>query len=486
MTFLSLIYRETVRRADSLVVAALFVLFLLSLIEPLALLQARIPRGYNEGWYAYHAQAAVSGGTLYPRPDALITNNYPPLSFYLVGGLGLLLGDDIVAGRVVGILSWLIVAGDVFLILRVLGGSMIAAVFAAVLWLGLAGVMPFAGYGNYDPTSLGLAFVTTGLAVFVGSRDGRFSALGLVISAALMTAGLFVKHNLVALPIAALLWCIAYDRKAMRTWLIAGSALGLSAIALSYALSGPAFFEDVFLDARSLSLWRLTKGFATYVTPLLPLVIGAIGLHVLDGGNRYVQLILLYAVLSTGFAMFFLLGVGVGGNMVYELMAALCIAAGLLVDRLRAALAPLGLASPNRTAWAMLALALPIAAFFPTAMLQMLGSLIDRHEKIAKAEAEVALLATTPGPAACQTLSFCYWAGKRFELDFFNTRQKIANGRFTDAGLLAKVADKYYGAVEISDGAPPDQRLPDRVAASLRANYKVARQDGGLRIYVPN
>jgi hypothetical protein len=38
----------------------------------------------NEGWNAYLADAAIHGSMpLYPSPDSLVTNNYPPLSFYL-------------------------------------------------------------------------------------------------------------------------------------------------------------------------------------------------------------------------------------------------------------------------------------------------------------------------------------------------------------------------------------------------------------------
>ena len=42
----------------------------------------------NEGWNAYHADQAMRGTGLYPPPDGLIANNYPPLSYYLIGWLG--------------------------------------------------------------------------------------------------------------------------------------------------------------------------------------------------------------------------------------------------------------------------------------------------------------------------------------------------------------------------------------------------------------
>src|SRR6476646_2167330 len=59
----------------------------------------------NEAWNAYFDDAAVGGRVLYPSRDLLITNNYPPLSFYAVGGLGRLVGDTILAGRLLSFVS---------------------------------------------------------------------------------------------------------------------------------------------------------------------------------------------------------------------------------------------------------------------------------------------------------------------------------------------------------------------------------------------
>ena len=68
------------------------------MIGPLLAIGRYIPLDPNEGWNAYFADAAIHGGVLYPPADALITNNYPPLSFYIVGAIGHLTGDTIFAG----------------------------------------------------------------------------------------------------------------------------------------------------------------------------------------------------------------------------------------------------------------------------------------------------------------------------------------------------------------------------------------------------
>ena len=81
------------------------------LLGPLLLIPLHVPLGYNEGWNAYLAARAIGlqDGPLYPPADTLVFNNYPPLSFYLVGliGRGLAGGDVIVAGRVVALASLL-------------------------------------------------------------------------------------------------------------------------------------------------------------------------------------------------------------------------------------------------------------------------------------------------------------------------------------------------------------------------------------------
>ncbi len=100
-----------------LLAASVLTLFL----QPLWSITARIPASYDEGWNAYHAAAAIGGGTLYPPRSALISDNYPPLSFYVVGALGHLVGDNIIAGRFIALASLLVVAGNVFFVLRALG-----------------------------------------------------------------------------------------------------------------------------------------------------------------------------------------------------------------------------------------------------------------------------------------------------------------------------------------------------------------------------
>ncbi len=69
----------------------------------------------NEGWNAYFADAAMGKMPLYPSADQLITNNYPPLSFYVVGLVGRLVGDPVLAGRLLSLIAVVAIAAAISL-----------------------------------------------------------------------------------------------------------------------------------------------------------------------------------------------------------------------------------------------------------------------------------------------------------------------------------------------------------------------------------
>ena len=99
-----------------------------SLIAPL-----HVPLDPNEGWNAYHAAAAMASGNPYPAPGSFMIDNYPPLSFYLIGALGARLGDNIVAGRLVSLAAFAGICVLLVCALRQMKSAWSAAAFAALL-----------------------------------------------------------------------------------------------------------------------------------------------------------------------------------------------------------------------------------------------------------------------------------------------------------------------------------------------------------------
>src|SRR3954451_9487657 len=129
----------------------------------------------NEGWNAYHADAAMRGAAqLSPPSDGLIANNYPPFSYYVMGWLGLLFGDPLYVGRAVSILSTLAIGAAAACVVRQFGGSIVGAVLAG-FW-SLATLARFFEFyaGMTEPQLFGLAVMSAGFAWFWKRRaEGR-------------------------------------------------------------------------------------------------------------------------------------------------------------------------------------------------------------------------------------------------------------------------------------------------------------------------
>src|SRR4051812_11515738 len=182
----------------------------------------------NEGWNAYHADAAMRGAAeLYPPNDGLVANNYPPLSYYVMGWLGRLFGDPLYVGRAISILSTLAIGAAAAAVVRQFGGSRAGALIAG-FWLVATLARFFEFYvGMNEPQLFGLAVLSAGFAWFwQRRRQGRAVEPAVLV---MVLAG-FIKHNFIALPLVALLWLSLEDwRLGLRATLVgaAASALGL-------------------------------------------------------------------------------------------------------------------------------------------------------------------------------------------------------------------------------------------------------------------
>jgi soluble lytic murein transglycosylase-like protein len=85
-------------------------------------------KNYNEGWNAYHIAAAMTDpASLYPAKASLFANNYPPLSFFILGEVARFTGDAIIAGRMVAFVSTLGTGICLALAARAMGFGPLAA-----------------------------------------------------------------------------------------------------------------------------------------------------------------------------------------------------------------------------------------------------------------------------------------------------------------------------------------------------------------------
>ncbi|HEY0283735.1 MAG TPA: glycosyltransferase family 39 protein, partial [Rhizomicrobium sp.] len=381
----------------------------------------RLPLGPNEGWNAYHAAAAMSGGPLYPGPHSMMINNYPPLSFYLIGAFGRVLDDNILAGRIVSLLSFFLIILGIFAAALRLGCKRLEASFAALLFAG--GMLVFTDYvGMNDPQMLAHAIAMAGFLLLLKAPRGT---VHVALAALLFVLAVFVKHNVIAMALAATVWLIDYDRK---------NALRLAGLGVAFLLAGLVLFRLIYgtgllaelISARIYSIDNLHAGFDTWLRWSLVPLVGLTVLASLRWPDRYVRLVSFYAAAGTILGLCFLGGAGVDANAMFDADIALALGAALLVQQAaRGAFAPVTAAA--------YVLPLLLGAWTNAGWRDAHGWLHPMREETAAAQKDIAFLAARPGPALCEMQSFCYWARKPAAVDVFNLSQQFATGARSDA-----------------------------------------------------
>ncbi|HEY7577131.1 MAG TPA: hypothetical protein VH855_06005 [Acetobacteraceae bacterium] len=311
----------------------------LLLVSPVLNATMRFGLDYSEGWNAIHAARLMAGEPLYPAFDALIGNNYPPLSFYAAGWLGYGLGDYLLAGRLLAFAGLLTSAAAATAIVKLLTGRIKAALLAGLLLLGYNAAVNTVYVGLDDPQWLGHGIMVLGLLAFLASEQRGFLFL---FSAALMLAAGFVKHLLFPIPLAATLWLLLYRRAVLAHWLAACSALSVSALIVCFVAYGSDFFQGVFHDVRSWSWGSAISAGAIRLESALPLLL--LGAFALPSTWRIAagRVIVFYAAISTVSAVYVSGGAGVDINAIFDLDIALCLMIGVAIAELERGEASVG------------------------------------------------------------------------------------------------------------------------------------------------
>jgi hypothetical protein len=427
----------------------------------------------NEGWNAFQALRATGAGLLYPPADALTGNNYPPLSFLLIGAIGRLMGDQIIAGRLVALGSVVGIAGLIAVIVRRLGGGRGQATGGGLLFLLLNATLLRQYLALDDPQWLGHLLMTAALPLLIPARAGEAPSARRVAGAALlMIAGGLVKQNLVAWPVAVTLWLALHHRRALGVWLASAAVAGGAALIACRMAYGPTFVLDTLGMARDYSVARMVRRSVGAVAVMVPLTWWAWPLARLRKNDERIDLILIAVLVAVPLGIVQRSGAGVDINAHFEAFIALSIAAPLVVVRPRR----------ERRIGAVVLVALAIA-----------GALLEAKEvsqlprRRAEWDAMERRIAAIPGPVACEVQALCYWAGKEFELDFFLYSQRaLKAGR---APLLDRVLEerRWAGVMIGPDGAHnAAERGRDPVVSRVaRAMRPIFIDSDGRRLMVP-
>jgi hypothetical protein len=475
--------KEAIQSIDPFNIAMLAFLSLLIiwLVQPVLFLFVLIPKGYDEGWNAFVAMRAMGELPLYPEDQTLHTNNYPPISFYVVGALGSMVGDNIFAGRIISLISFFIIAGQIIVVLRLLGCGWSVATFAGLIFVGA-----FMGFydpyiGLNDPQMLGHAVMLTGLTVLLAKPSSRGH---IIIAAVLMVLAGLIKHNLLALPLAITAWLLLRDRSALIVWLLTSSIVVAAALLLLWVAYGGAIFDNI-LSSRVYSLSRMliwTKRSLEKLQIPLTASLLLIVAQPLDPRN---QLIGLYVGSSMVVAVVFAGGAGSDYSLFLDLLIALCLGSGLLLHQVDRWIVIERVSASGVRAAVAAAFILGIGLTLPGDRL-LLG-LSGVREAETRTQEDLAFLAGFDGRVMCETLALCYWAGKALEVDTFNARQGFLTRGHNEQALLDLVAARDFDVIQLTRSDPDrdDERTSRAFMETLYRNYELARTSPNGYFFTP-
>jgi hypothetical protein len=450
---------------------------LAEVLRAAAIVPLHVPLDPNEGWDAYRAVAAIAGRGLYPNAASFLTNNYPPLSFYFVGFLGVVVGDDIVAGRAISLVAFLCVCGFSAAAMRRMGGSWKAAAFAALL-LAIILLLTSDYVGMNDPQLLGHAIQLVGLLVLLRQP----STPGAILACAgLFLLGGFVKHNLFALPLACLAWLMLTDRRNALWFALCVGVLTFFGLLVFRVIYGFDLLDRLDVP-RTWSSPQMRETFFEWLAiGAVPICATAV-LALRQWNDRHAFLVALYAAIAVVCGALLLGGAGVDVNAMFDADIALALGVGIALDRLLRGRRPLTHIVGRALA---LASVVPLAAIAGTDHDWRDGAfwLHPMRDETELAARDIAFLRTHGGPAMCEDLGFCYWAGKPAEVDVFNLDQQLATHTRDSGPFLRLIAARQFSAIELDETAPFP--LPPDVQAAIRRAYRIDHTDDEGVFFVP-
>jgi hypothetical protein len=431
-------------RAQIAILAALALYFL---VWPLWRIGFPIEIDRNEGWNAYWADAAFPHATpLYPAVDTLLVNNYPPLSFYAVGLIAQVSGIDAVyVGRALSLLAVLGLGVLIAATIRQLGGGRAGAAVGG-LWFVATMARSYSAYVGMNDPQLAGHFLMTGALVWFLAREARGRSVAAPVLA--MAAAGFYKHNIVAVPVTALMWLALKDwRRAVLPAAI-GAGAAAAGLALCAAVYGDAFLANL-LTARGYHLMRAVTGIGRLQWIAPALVLWGIWVAA-EPASRAARFTMLFVAI--GFAAFFAqaTGDGIGDNSHFDLVIATAVGLGMAFDR--AGKTTFGRRYGETAARAVIVLAVAVR-LLATARIEPALVLFDpgyRDQYFVNAQVvrdEAARIAQIPGPVACAGLMMCRLAGKPFSYDAFRAEMLVAAG--ASGGLDLAGLKRAHGLTEV-------------------------------------
>lgn len=456
-------------QAAALVLGAVAALLLTA---NLAMLPVMVPRSPNEGWNAFHALHAMQGAGLYPSLHSLLFNNYPPLSYFLTGPLGLVLGDQIIAGRVISLLATLGVALALYRAARLLDCSAAQGALAAMMFLVSPWVLTKIG-GIDDPQLLGNFLDALGLVVLLRRQpNGRADIGHVVLAAACFSAALFIKLLFVDLPLAVLIWLALTERRSALVLAVSCAVFGIGGLLASNLLLHVDLLANVLSARVFLPGQMLAHPGQWLVTGALPLVASLYLLRL--RGDRGALLAGLYALAAVPLTLFFSGGEGVSAGPTFDLSMAVALGSAVFLSRRQGHAWLVGIATA-------LTAAVGLASFFGLWSSSPSSFVVFRERP--QVHADIERVMDAQGPVLCEMLALCYWAGRAPQVDAFGLSEAFKRHTRNEGELIGRLDARYYGLVQLTPRS--SFAYSPAIMAALGRDYRLAHQDSQGSFYLP-
>ncbi len=451
---------------------------------------------YNEGWNVYNADRLINGEILYDGNYWRI-NNYPIGSFLIIAGANLLIHNLLLSGRLVALISFVAIGVCAAMAVRRFGGGRTDAVFGAACAMGFCYLVAPAWITVDDPQTLGEAVMLAALVSYIARPPDR---LNLLRTAFLVVLGGFIKHNLLAIPIAITFDLAIRSPRRLPLWLAscAGSAAGF--LGLTQIVAGGEFIDHL-MSPRLFSgygaRYHLMKYLRLFKFPLAAVTLTA-SLVPIDNRTILVAwgaISIISATILSGFE-------GTSYNMFQDAAVFLGVAAGVVISDLRRSEMRGRLTRVVASALPFL-VAQPILARAPDTAVQAYDwrGLLDSDRKRQEVFlTDAKYVADRRGPSICESLLLCYVAGQPFILDPFNSRQYMLSGKLDRRELIRRIAAHEFSVIQLRADICDDpmtsschilhyrqkvDRFTDEVLYAIDQYYEVARRSTFGSFYVP-
>jgi hypothetical protein len=405
---------------------------------------------YNEGWNVYNSQRLLDHEIIYDH-NYWRVNNYPIVSFLIIAQINFLIHDLLVSGRIVALISLVAIGLLAAIATRRFGGDRSDATFGAGCTLGFCYLVAPAWIMVDDPQTLGEAVMFGGLVSYLSRSPGRLS---LLLTALLVVLGGFIKHNLVAIPLAITLDLAVHSPRRLLFWLLYCAALSAGFLGLTQIVAGGTFIDHL-LSPRIFTWYgaryHLMKYLRLVKFPLVAIVPFSL---VVFSARR--SILAAWGIISISVATIFSGFEGTSYNMFQDTAIFLGVAAGVTFSVLRK---KISCEEISRGRFAVIAygvmaflLAQPILARSPNTFRQIFNSsaLLDFNRKAeATFLSEAEYISERGGPALCESLLLCYTAKQPFILDPFNSRQYILAGKLDELTLIRRIADHDFAVIQV-------------------------------------